>query len=61
MRLAATPTELNTKWWAMKDSNLAAANKSLELLGRHLRMFTDNLNLSGGLQITHEDALEQLK
>lgn len=46
---------------AMGDNNLSAANKSLELLGRHLGLFIDNLKLSGGLQITHEDALEQLK
>ena len=46
---------------AMGDNNLSAANKSLELLGRHLGIFTDNLKLSGGLQISHEDALEQLK
>ena len=51
----------NVRTAAMKAGNLAAANKSLELLGRHLRMFTDNLNLSGQLQISHEDALEQLK
>lgn len=46
---------------AMGDNNLSAANKSLELLGRHLGLFTDNLKLSGGLAISHEDALEQLK
>ena len=51
----------NVRTAAMKAGNLAAANKSLELLGRHLRMFTDNLNLSGGLAISHEDALDQLK
>ena len=51
----------NVRAAAMKAGNLAAANKSLELLGRHLRMFTDNLNLSGGLAISHEDALDQLK
>ena len=41
--------------------NPAAANKSLELLGRHLGMFTDNLNLSGEVALTHEQALEKLK
>ncbi|MDX1489247.1 MAG: terminase small subunit [Acidiferrobacterales bacterium] len=46
---------------AIKDGNLAAANKSLELLGRHLGLFTDNLKLSGGVQISHEEALAQLK
>ena len=30
-------------------------------IGRHLGMFTDNVNLGGGLKITHEQALEQLK
>ncbi len=37
------------------------ANKALELLGRHEGMFTDNLNLSGGLKATHEDALKELE
>ncbi len=41
--------------------NPSAANKSLELLGRHLGMFTDNLNLSGEVALTHEQALEKLK
>ncbi len=39
----------------------AVANKALELLGRHLGMFTDNLNLGGSLNVTHEEALEKLK
>ena len=37
------------------------ANKALELLGRHEGMFTDNLNLSGGLKTTHEEALKELE
>ena len=41
--------------------NPSAANKALELLGRHLGMFTDNLNLSGEVALTHEQALEKLK
>ena len=41
--------------------NPGAANKSLELLGKHLGMFADNVNLNGRLAISHEDALEQLK
>ncbi len=41
--------------------NPAAANTALELLGRHLGMFTDNLNLSGEVALTHEQALEMLK
>ncbi len=34
---------------------------ALEKIGRHLGMFTDNLKLSGGLGITHEQALKDLK
>ncbi len=30
-------------------------------LGKHLGMFTDNLNLGGEVTVTHEQALEQLK
>ncbi len=40
---------------------LADKKSSLELLGRHLGMFTDNFNLSGGLNITHEEALKELE
>ena len=40
--------------------NGAVANKSLELMGRHLNMFTDTLNLSGGVTVTHEEALRML-
>ncbi len=34
---------------------------ALEKIGRHLGMFTDNFKLSGGLGITHEKALKDLK
>ena len=30
-------------------------------LGKHLGMFTDNLNLGGEVTVTHEQALEQLE
>ena len=40
--------------------NPNAANRALELLGRHLGMFTDRLDLGGTLGIRHEDALEVL-
>ncbi len=30
-------------------------------LGKHLGMFTDNLNLGGEVTVAHEQALEQLK
>ena len=30
-------------------------------IGRHLGMFTDNFNLSGGVTLTHEDALKELE
>ena len=38
-----------------------AVLKGAELLGKHLKMFTDKTELSGGLSLTHEQALEQLK
>lgn len=37
------------------EANLAAANKGLENLGRHLKLFTDQVEVS-----THEEALKQL-
>ncbi len=30
-------------------------------LGKHLGMFTDNLNLGGSVGIRHEDALKELE
>ena len=30
-------------------------------IGRHLGMFTDNMNLSGSVGVRHEDALKRLK
>ena len=41
-------------------AKLSDANKSAELLGKRYRMFTDNVNLDGGLQIifTGENDLE---
>ena len=39
----------------------AVANRALELLGKELGMFIDRKELSGGLSITHEQALAQLK
>ena len=38
----------------------SGANKSLELLGRHLGIFNDKLKLAA-VQITHEEWLESLK
>lgn len=37
--------------------------KNLELLGKHVEVqaFKDQLGVSGGLKLTHEEALEQLK
>lgn len=37
----------------------SGANKSLELVGRHLKMFTDRIE--GQVKLTHEDALNALK
>jgi phage terminase small subunit len=36
------------------------ANRSLELLGKHMGMFTDKIDLNAKLSLTHEQALEQL-
>jgi len=44
---------------ARYDAN--AVLKGAELLGKHLKMWTDKTELSGGVTMTHEDALEQLK
>lgn len=41
-----------------KDSG---ANKSLELIGRHLGMFIDKKEISGTLGLRHEDALKELE
>ena len=38
-----------------------AVLKGAELLGKHLKMWTDKVDLSGGLTISHEDALEALE
>ncbi len=35
--------------------------KGAELLGKHLKMWTDKTELSGGMTLTHEDALEKLE
>ncbi len=41
--------------------NPAAANRALELLGKHQGMFADSLNLGGSIGIRHEDALKELE
>lgn len=38
-----------------------AVLKGAELLGKHLKLFTDKLELGGGLKLSHEEALEALK
>lgn len=40
--------------------NAMGATKATELLGKHIGMFKDKIELSGGLTLTHEDALSQL-
>lgn len=37
----------------------SGSNKALELIGRHLKMFTDKIE--GEVKINHEDALNRLK
>ena len=37
-----------------------AVLKGAELLGRHLKMFTDKVEHGGGIVVTHEDALADL-
>ncbi len=44
---------------ARYDAN--AVLKGAELLGKHLKMWTDKTELSGGVAMTHEDALEALE
>ncbi len=41
--------------------NPAAANRALELLGKHQGMFADNLKLGGTLGLCWEDALKELE
>ena len=38
----------------------SGANRSLELLGKHIGMFSESLELKGRVTLTHEDALSQL-
>ena len=40
-------------------TNPAAANRALELLGKHLGMFKDSLNV--GVTVRYEDALKELE
>lgn len=44
--------------WKFEPSG---ANRSLELIGKHLGMFTDKLDVSGSLRLTHEQALAELE
>lgn len=37
------------------------ANRALELLGKHMGMFKDKMELSGALTLRHEDALGELE
>lgn len=39
--------------------NASGANKAIELIGKHLGMFKDNLKVK--LEISHEDALSELE
>ena len=65
-------TELTAEWVIGKLKDLAeraaeyhdaphiqAANKSLELLGKHLGLYTDKVNVSG--QLTVNSSLEELR
>ena len=42
---------------AEKAGQFSPAIRAVELLGRHLNLFTDSLNLSGSVTVCHEDAL----
>ena len=59
--ITSTKTNGKTKNAAIYKTNLAALNKSLELLGRHVGMFTDKqeLNVSGSLEQTISDISKQ--
>lgn len=38
----------------------AGANKSLELIGKHLKLFTDKVEHSGSVELTYEQRLQQI-
>ncbi len=60
-RAVAEVNETKTEHGGTVRFKLHDKRASLVDIGRHLGMFTDNVNLSGGLTLTHEQALEQLK
>ncbi len=60
-RAVAEVSETKTEHGGTVRFKLHDKRASLVDIGRHLGMFTDNVNLSGGLTLTHEQALEQLK
>ena len=60
-RAVAEVSETKTEHGGTVRFKLHDKRASLVDIGRHLGMFTDNVNLSGGLTLTHEQALGQLK
>jgi phage terminase small subunit len=60
-RAVAEVSETKTEHGGTVRFKLHDKRASLVDIGRHLNMFTDNVNLSGGLTLTHEQALGQLK
>ncbi len=56
--VAAYKGDIETEDADVYDTNLAAAGKALEMMGKSLGVFTDNLHVSGGL--SHEEALDEL-
>lgn len=65
---AAKSYEVNAQLISDKDGNLVQANPGaakgfLELVGKHVEIgaFKDKVELSGGLALTHEEALKELE
>ncbi len=56
-RAQATDHEGNHVW----EFNATAANKSIELLGRHLKMFTDKVEHSGSIDVPSVVAARRAK
>jgi hypothetical protein len=52
---------VNTASKADEAGNHSAALRANELVGRHLKMFTDQVDHTVGLRLTHEEALAELE
>ena len=60
-RVVSEVSETKTEHGGTVRFKLHDKRGSLVDIGRHLGMFTDNFNMSGGLTVTHEQALEKLR